>query len=601
MRAMSLLTTPACCARAAGVAAAAAAFFPAEVAGPSFGAPSGRITSTSPACSRPYTTLRMSRSLMLLALAIALIAFLGLMYGRGDARPRVRSLLHHEAGGHRARHVRGALGGGPPRRHADGPEPPGCGHARAGQIAGAVMRATVLVVDDERTVADGLRMTLESEGYGVRTAASVREALAAFAQCDPHAAILDLMLPDGDGLALTRELRRRDPGLQVIVITAYGSVRKAMEATKGAGAFYVLEKPFEPDELLGLVQNALDHRKLLTENADLKRRLVEQVADSEILGQAPGIRRVMETIAAVADADANVLIVGESGTGKELVADALHAQSRRRGGQWIKINCAALPKDLIESELFGHTKGAFTGATTDKVGLLEEADGGSLLLDEITEMPVQLQAKLLRVLEERAVRRLGGTKPIPVDFRLISSTNLNPEVALREGRLRQDLFFRINTVSLEVPQLRDRREDIPILVRAFVERYGAKHARPVEGIEPEAYRRLLAYAWPGNVRELQHAVERAILVTRGPMLTLADLPEPLQRAPGDQVTAAAGGSSEAPAGSPAEIERASIVRALETTRWNKQAAAVLLGLRRPTLYSKMRKHGIPQRRDAARG
>jgi transcriptional regulator with PAS, ATPase and Fis domain len=348
---------------------------------------------------------------------------------------------------------------------------------------------------------------------------------------------------------------------------------------------------------LGLIENALEHRKLVGENADLRRRLVEQVTDTEILGSAPGIQRVLETVAAVADADANVLIVGESGTGKELLANALHERSRRRGGPWIKINCAALPKDLIESELFGHTRGAFTGATTDKVGLLEEADGGSLLLDEITEMPMDLQAKLLRVLEERTVRRLGAAKAIPVDFRLISSTNLSPDVALREGRLRQDLYFRINTVSIEVPPLRERREDLPILVRAFLERYRTKHARPVEGIDPEAYRRLLAWSWPGNVRELQHAVERAVLVTHGPLLTLEDLPDQLQhttREGGAGPSAVA--PSQVPAGSLEEIERASILKALETTRWNKQAAAALLGLRRPTLYSKMRKHGIPQRR-----
>ncbi len=455
---------------------------------------------------------------------------------------------------------------------------------------------TVLVVDDEKTIADGLRLTFESEGYAVHAVGSVREALAGGAQPEPHVAIVDLMLPDGDGLSLTRELKRRDPALEVIVITAYGSVRKAMEATKSAGAFYVLEKPFDPDEMLGLVKNALDHRRLSTENADLRRRLVEQISDSEILGSAPGIQRVMETVAAVAEADANVLIIGESGTGKELIANALHERSRRREGPWIKINCAALPRDLIESELFGHTKGAFTGATTDKTGLLEEADGGSLLLDEIAEMPVDLQAKLLRVLEERVVRRLGGAKSVPVDFRLISSTNRSPEAALKDGRLRQDLFFRINTVSIQVPSLRERREDIPVLVKAFLERYTTKHDRPAEGIEPGAYRRLLAYAWPGNVRELQHAIERAVLVTRGPQLVLDDFPEPLQRAsaePGAPVTVA---PSEVPAGSLEEIERASILKALEATKWNKQAAAALLGLRRPTLYSKMRKHGIPQRR-----
>jgi DNA-binding NtrC family response regulator len=456
---------------------------------------------------------------------------------------------------------------------------------------------TILVVDDEKTIADGLRLTLESEGYGVRTAGSVREAMGAMIQSEPHAAIVDLMLPDGDGLQLTRELKRRDPILEVIIITAYGSVRKAMEATKGAGAFHVLEKPFDPDELLGLIENALEHRKLVGENADLKRRLVEQATDTEILGSAPGIQRVLETVAAVADADANVLIVGESGTGKELLANALHDRSHRRGGPWIKINCAALPKDLIESELFGHTRGAFTGATTDKVGLLEEADGGSLLLDEITEMPMDLQAKLLRVLEERMVRRLGSAKAVPIDFRLISSTNQSPEAALREGHLRQDLYFRINTVSIEVPPLRERRDDIPILVRAFLERYRGKHARAVDGIEPEAYRRLLSWSWPGNVRELQHAIERAVLVTRGPMITLEDLPEQLQhtvREGGAGPSAVA--PSQVPAGSLEEIERASILKALETTRWNKQAAAALLGLRRPTLYSKMRKHSIPQRR-----
>jgi two-component system, NtrC family, response regulator AtoC len=454
----------------------------------------------------------------------------------------------------------------------------------------------VLVVDDEASIADGLRLTLEAEGYSVRLAGSVRTALAAIAQTDAHVAIVDLMLPDGDGLTLTKELKARDASLEVIVVTAYGSVRKAMEATKGAGAFHVVEKPFEPEEVIGLVRNALEHRKLLVENSELRRRLVEQTADSEILGSAPGIQRVLETVASVADADANVLILGESGTGKELIANALHERSSRKDGPWIKINCAALPKDLIESELFGHTKGSFTGATTEKIGLLEEAHKGSLLLDEITEMPVDLQAKLLRVLEERVVRRLGGAKSIAVDFRLISSSNRPPEQAVKEGHLRQDLYFRINTVTIVVPPLRERREDIPILVRAFLDRYRSKHARTIEEIEPEAYRRMLSYPWPGNVRELQHAIERAVLVARGREITLADLPETVQHASGEAGVAGAIAPSEVPSGSLEEIERASILKALDSTRWNKQAAAALLGLRRPTLYSKMRKHNIPQRR-----
>ncbi|MBI4634909.1 MAG: sigma-54-dependent Fis family transcriptional regulator [Candidatus Rokubacteria bacterium] len=454
----------------------------------------------------------------------------------------------------------------------------------------------VLVVDDEASIADALRLTLEGEGYSVRIAGGVGTALAVVSQTDIQAAVVDLRLPDGDGLELTRELRARNPLTQVLVITAYGSVRKAMEATKSAGAFYVLEKPFDPEEVVGLLRKALEHRKLVAENSDLKRRLAEQVADTEILGSAPSMQRLLDTIASVSDADANVLIVGESGTGKELVANALHERSRRKDGPWIKINCAALPKELIESELFGHTKGAFTGATTEKVGLLEEAHQGSLLLDEIVEMPVDLQAKLLRVLEDRVVRRLGSAKSTPVDFRLISSSNRSAELAVKEGRLRQDLYFRINTVTIQVPPLRERREDVPVLVQAFLDRYRAKHDRPVEGIAAEAYRRLLGYAWPGNIRELQHAIESAILVARGKEITVADLPESLRQADDPTAPGSTIAPADVPTGSLEEIERASILKALDASRWNKQAAAALLGLRRPTLYSKMRKHGIPQRR-----
>jgi len=284
-----------------------------------------------------------------------------------------------------------------------------------------------------------------------------------------------------------------------------------------------------------------------------------------------------------------VMITGESGTGKELVAQALHWESSRRGGPFVSVNCGAVPETLMESELFGHVKGAFTGATSERAGLLEEAHKGSLLLDEITEMPADLQAKLLRVLEDRSVRRLGGSRAVPVDFRLISSTNREPEAAVRDGSLRQDLYFRINTVTVELPPLRERTQDIPLLAKGFLDRFVLKHNRPLEGIDPEAFRRLLSYMWPGNVRELEHVIERAVLVARGREVTVADLPEALNA--GAPLL-----SPAPPSGSLEEIERLSIVRALETTGWNKQAAAALLGLRRPTLYSKMRRHGIPQRR-----
>ncbi len=447
----------------------------------------------------------------------------------------------------------------------------------------------ILVVDDEPTMADGLRLVLEAEGHAVVTAGSAAQAMEAANGHGFHLAIVDLVLPDGDGLGLLRELKRRDSAIEVIVITAHGSIPKAVEATKD-GAFYFVTKPFDPEEITALVGKALERRWLVAEATDLKRRLAKTSGYGEILGSGPAMQRVFELMDAVATTDANVLIVGESGTGKELVGDAIHARSPRSQGPWVKINCAALPKDLIESELFGHAKGAFTGATTDKVGLLEESHRGSILLDEITEMPLDLQAKLLRVLEERLVRRIGGSRTIPVDFRLITSSNRPPEDAVKEGRLRQDLYFRINTVTITLPPLREKTGDIPLLARHYLQRFAAKHGRAVETISPEAYRRLLAHPWPGNVRELEHAIERAVLVARGPEIGVGDLPESLG-ALGD-----AAPSSGPPPGSLEEIERASILRALESTNWNKQAAAALLGLRRPTLYSKMRKHGIPQRR-----
>ncbi|HKZ09044.1 MAG TPA: sigma-54 dependent transcriptional regulator [Methylomirabilota bacterium] len=451
------------------------------------------------------------------------------------------------------------------------------------------MKPRILLVDDEPAIADWLRIVLEGEGYDVGVAGDTVSAIGQMTEREFSLALVDLVLPDGDGMQLLQQLKSKDPSIEVIIMTGHSSISKAVEATK-QGAFYFVAKPFDSAEMITLVAKALERRRLLAETSDLKRKLAEQSGLGELLGSSPAMRRMFDLLESVAGSDANVLIVGESGTGKELAANALHAKSTRAGGPMVKINCAALPKDLIESELFGHVKGAFTGATTDKPGLLEEAHKGSVLLDEITEMPMDLQAKLLRVLEDRQVRRLGGSRTVPVDFRLLCSTNRDPETAVREGKLRQDLYFRINTVTVPMPPLRERGSDIALLAKAFLERFREKHMRPVEGIDPEAYRRLLAYQWPGNVRELEHAVERAVLVARGKEIALSDLPEPL-RAESGSVTA-----SQPSSGSLEEIERVSIVRALESTGWNKQAAAAVLGLRRPTLYSKMRRHGIPQRR-----
>jgi DNA-binding NtrC family response regulator len=447
----------------------------------------------------------------------------------------------------------------------------------------------VLLVDDEPAIAEWLRLVLEGAGYEAAVAGDTAEAIAALQGHELSVALVDLVLPDGDGFRLLELIKAKDPAIEVIIMTGHSSIPKAVEATK-QGAFYFVAKPFDAAEMLTLVGKALERRRLVAETSDLRRQLAEQAAFGEILGSAPSMGRVFELLDSVAASDANVLIIGESGTGKELAANALHAKSARTNGPMVKINCAALPKDLIESELFGHVKGAFTGASTDKPGLLEEAHRGSVLLDEITEMPMDLQAKLLRVLEDRQVRRLGGGRTVPVDFRLICSTNRDAESAVREGQLRQDLYFRINTVTVVLPPLRERTTDIPILARAFLERFRTKHARPVERIDPEAYRRLLAYAWPGNVRELEHAIERAVLVARGKEIGPGDLPDALRA----EMAPAATGAPVA--GSLEEIERVSILRALESTGWNKQAAAGVLGLRRPTLYSKMRRHGIPQRR-----
>jgi DNA-binding NtrC family response regulator len=450
------------------------------------------------------------------------------------------------------------------------------------------LRPRILVVDDEVIIAENLRLILEREGYEVETAGDAATAMLGAEEREFSLALVDLVLPDGDGLDLLRTLKGKDSSLEVIIMTGHSSIGKAVEATK-QGAFYFVAKPFDADEMLSLVAKALERRSLVAETQELRRKLTEQAGYGRMLGSSPPMKRVFELLDSVAGSDANVLIVGESGTGKELAANAVHAQSPRVHGPLVKINCAALPKDLIESELFGHAKGAFTGAITDRPGLLEEAHRGSLLLDEITEMPLDLQAKLLRVLEDRTVRRLGGSRSVPVDFRLICSTNLDPMAAVREGHLRQDLYFRINTVTVTLPPLRERSTDIPLLANAFLDRFKAKHGREIEGIDPEAYRRLLSYRWPGNVRELEHAIERGVLVARNRVVTVADLPESLQATPVPDADAPVPGSLE-------EIERASIVRALESSGWNKQAAAALLGLRRPTLYSKMRRHGIPQRR-----
>jgi two-component system, NtrC family, response regulator AtoC len=447
----------------------------------------------------------------------------------------------------------------------------------------------ILVVDDEPMMADSLKQNLVEEGYLVDSAATGAEAIELFDQGGHHLAICDLQLPDMDGLELMRHMKDARPMTEVIVVTGYGSVQRAVEATK-AGAFYFVEKPFDFEEIQPLVEKALERRELVAETTNMRRQLSTRSEYFNIIGASKQMQTIYETIESVAKSDANVLIVGESGTGKELIANAIHYNSLRSKKPFIKVNCAALPKELIESELFGHTKGAFTGAHADKEGLVQHAAGGSLMLDEIAEMPVELQPKLLRVLQERSYRKIGSEKTYAVDFRLISSTNRLPADAIRDGLLRDDLFYRISTITIHVPPLRERSEDIQLLTEHFLHMYAQKYDRPINGVSQAAYQRLFGHVWPGNVRELQNVIERAVLLAKANRIEPIDLPFDNGSLP--EGSSASISWDVPPNMTLEDIERLVIERTLQRTGGNKQAAANLLGIYRPRLYSKIRKYNI---------
>src|SRR6476659_6051588 len=447
----------------------------------------------------------------------------------------------------------------------------------------------ILVVDDEPMMSDSLKRHLADEGYAVDTAASGAEAIDMFDGGAHHLVICDVQLPDMDGLTLLRHMKDAKPNTEVIVVTGYGSVQTAVEAIK-AGSVYFVEKPYDFEELLPLVDKSLERRELMAETESMRRQLSTRAEYFNIIGSSKPMQMIYETIESVAKSDANVLIVGESGTGKELIANAIHFNSLRARKPFIKVNCAALPKELIESELFGHTKGAFTGAHADKEGLVQHAAGGSLMLDEIAEMPVELHPKLLRVLQERSYRKIGSEKTYAVDFRLVCSTNRLPADAIRDGLLRDDLFYRISTITIHVPPLRERNEDIQLLTEHFLHMYAQKYERPITGVSQAAYQRLFGHAWPGNVRELQNVIERAVLLAKDKQIEPIDLPF-------DNGTLPEGTSSSVTWDVPPnmtleDIERLVIERTLQRTGGNKQAADNLLGIYRPRLYSKIRKYNI---------
>ena len=460
-------------------------------------------------------------------------------------------------------------------------------------------RRRVLVVDDEPMVTDWLKMVIEQAdrvpGYEVRAAAIGTRAVEIFRSWRPDVVLIDLVLPDIDGIALLRQLKTIDDGPEMIVISGVGTITRALEAGQ-AGAFFFIEKSnLDPAGIISILDRATDLQVERAQHERLKEQVRDQYAFSNIIGKSKKMRELFELIDAVAESDANILIQGENGCGKELIANAIHVRSGRADGPFIKINCAALPKELIESELFGYKKGAFTGATADKVGLLELAAGGSLLLDEIGEMPLLLQTKLLRVLQEREYRPIGSDRLVKVDFRLICATNVDPDAAIKDGRLREDLYFRINTVALRVAPLRERTEDLPLLCAHFLEKFNRRYQKNVKGISPAAYHLLIRFRWPGNVRELENAIERAVLVAKSPDVQPADLPDSIR---GDAVPEDA--FTVPPHHTLAEIERMAVLQTLQRTNWNKQEAAQILGLYRPTLYSKIKKHHIKDPRATVR-
>src|SRR3990172_5551038 len=389
-------------------------------------------------------------------------------------------------------------------------------------------KARILVVDDEKSTRDLLSITLAKEGYDVLTAAGGEPAIEAIRRDPFDAIITDLRMPKVDGLQVLRVAKEISPDTAVIVITAVASTETAVEAMK-LGAYDYITKPFKLDEVNLIVRNALESKRLRDENLYLRRQLETQHRFENIIGKSGVIAEVFDTIRKIADSPSTAMLTGESGTGKELVARAIHFNSFRRDKPFVSVNCGAIPEGLMESELFGHVRGAFTGAVSNKVGLFSAAEGGTLFLDEITEIPALLQVKLLRAIQEREIRRVGDTKDMKVEVRLIAATNKDLEAAVGDGTLREDLFYRLNVIPIHLPALRERREDIPLLVAHFLQKYGKELGKEVKGISAEALPLLENYHWPGNIRELENAIERAIVLCTGDVLTAEALPEAVRR------------------------------------------------------------------------
>lgn len=507
-----------------------------------------------------------------------------------------------------------------------------------------LMKKQALVIDDDLSTLELMRYQLETEGFSVCTANN-GEAGGNFVREQEFDIILtDLNLPDTDGITMVKRCKEISPDTEIIMITGYGSSSKAVEATK-AGAFYYVEKPVNFEELLVLIEKAIERKHQAAEIKELRGKLTDVQSYEGIIGGSKVMQEIYQIIENVADSDANILILGESGTGKEVIANAIHYKSNRSKNPFVKVNCSALPKELIESHLFGHVKGAFTGASKNQIGFIGKANTGSLMLDEIGEMPLDLQPKLLRVLQDKQFYRVGSETPVEADFRLISATNREPLDAINDGSLREDLYYRINTIEIRIPPLRERADDIPMLAEHFLKIYAEKYNRTIKTFSETAYEQLLDYHWRGNVRELQHVIERSVLMTKEDKITKLSISmagdSPAIRAKAVSAAGSVESAPDRPQNQPitapavrdsterfefkngieffeqigelildempkfdeeksdhkdvfSSLEYGIVLAALEKTQGNKRAAANLLGLYRPRLYGMIKRHKIEE-------
>jgi two-component system response regulator AtoC len=441
-----------------------------------------------------------------------------------------------------------------------------------------------MVVDDDAETLALMHEIVAKEGFEVETAEDAETALRRLEQWQPELLITDIHMPGMDGLALLAAVREKEPDIPVVLLTAYGSLKTAVDAIK-AGAFDYLSKPFVVEDIRLVVRRALEHTKLVRENRSLRGQLRDRYRFDNLVGSSGGMVEVYKMIARVAETDSTVLIQGESGTGKELIARAIHANSGRSGGPFVAIDTGSLAETLLESELFGHERGAFTGAIATKKGLLEQANLGTCFLDEIADLSPMMQSKLLRAIQEREIRRVGSETPRAIDVRIIAATKKALKPLVEAGTFREDLFYRLEVITIVLPPLRDRIEDIPLLSRYFVDKFGRTKERPVTGLSPDTIPLLTRYAWPGNVRELEHVIERAIALTPYPIITPEDLPETIRTAPVHIQARARGWETLH------DMEKNYILRVLEAHHQDQGEAADILGIHRKTLFRKLRQYG----------